>query len=54
MNKTARSREPIPLYKYSIFDLPPSETVRQRLNKIFLTPVKITSTFMTEYNEGND
>ena len=45
--KTARSREPIPLYKYSIFDLPPSETARRRLNKIILTPVK-----MTEYNEG--
>ena len=40
------------LYKYSIFDLPPSETARRRLNKIILTPVKIKSKLMTEYNEG--
>ena len=52
--KTARSREAIPLYKYSIFDLPPSETARRRLNKIILTPVKIKSKLMTEYNEGQD
>ena len=38
--KTARSREAIPLYKYGIFDLPPSETARRRLNKSILTPVK--------------